>query len=204
MQKPVWSRWREIWYAQYRRHPGDRFGHAHCGHPCGKGQRPDVQGAFLGARRLPRNRDGHPPAPHSFQPAAGRGCVGNRGLSRWCRPFRRHSNRVLGPDRVSCRRGHCVAACLARSQSRSLVHLWPPAAPAYLGGGLCLRRQRSDLHQFLCRAENLPGPARLRRSRLVRVLGLSAFHRDGGERVSSRKSPSRRSTPNPNGMSISG
>ena len=59
-------------------------------------------------------------------------------------------------------------------------------------------------HELLCGAAHLPRPAVRRQPRLVRLLGLPALHRHGGDRLPARHHPGAANMPSPNGMSISG
>ena len=67
--------------------------------------------------------------------------------------------------------------------------LRPPAAAAYVGGDLRLRRQRADRNLVLCRAEDLPRAAGGRSRALVRRRRLQFLHPDRRHRLSARRHP---------------
>jgi cytochrome c oxidase cbb3-type subunit 1 len=78
------------------------------------------------------------------------------------------------------------------------------AAAAHVGGDLRVRRQRADRTSFYvvqrtCRAR-WPAASLA----VVRVLGLPAVHRAGGDRLSAGHHPVARNTPSRNGTSICG
>ena len=108
---------------------------------------------------------------------------------------RRHQGGRHRVDLLGCRRlpgglGDRAAACLSGAQLRSALDQFrSPAAAPYLGRDLRLRRQHPLVHLLLCRPADLSrAPGRGSRP-LVRVLGLSALHRAGGDRLSAWRDP---------------
>ncbi len=120
---------------------------------------------------------------------------GGDGQCRRPRLFRRADqvrldpHRVLGLRRLPRRRGDRAAARLAGAQFRAVVQFRPDAAAAHFGRGLRLWRHRADDHQLLRGAAHLPRRADQQEPRLVRVLGLPAVHRHGGDRLPARHHP---------------
>ncbi len=97
---------------------------------------------------------------------------------------------LLGRGGLPGRHLHRLPAGLPGAEpGPALDHLRPAAAAAHLGGDLRLRRQRAARDLVLRGAADLPGAAGRQSGAVVRVLGLSAVHRAGGDRLSARHHP---------------
>ena len=117
-------------------------------------------------------------------PAAAGDC--GRRLLRRAHPIRLDPHHLLGHRGHARRRRDRPPARLSRPQLRTLVQLRATAPAAYVGRGLRVRRHRAPDHELLGGAAHLPRPADQRQPRVVRLLGLPALHRDGGNRVPAR------------------
>ena len=95
---------------------------------------------------------------------------------------------ILGYRRICGRAADRSAARVARAQLRSAMdQLWPAAAAAYVGGHLCLWRQRPDRDLVLRRSEDLPRASGGRPRALVRRHRLQFLHPGRGHRLPARR-----------------